>query len=87
MAADAPQATAVAPSHTEFDAVLQNGFSIHHIRREILGETTRLFVSNEATSYIDVPTTQIQSIQEVQVADKVTPSCDRVDLRRRQRCQ
>lgn len=74
MAADAPQATTVAPSHTEFDAVLQNGFSIHHIRREILGQTTRLFVSNEATSYIDVPTTQIQSIQEVQVADKVTPS-------------
>ncbi len=73
MAADAPQTTAIAPSHTEFDAVLQNGFSIHHIRREILGETTRLFVSNEATSYIDIPTAQIQSIQEVQVADKVTP--------------
>jgi Transglycosylase SLT domain len=73
MAADAPQATTVAPSHTEFDAVLQNGFSIHHIRREILGQTTRLFVSNEATSYIDVPTAQIQSIQEIQVADNVTP--------------
>jgi len=73
MAADAPQATTVAPSHTEFDAVLQNGFSIHHIRREILGQTTRLFVSNEATSYIDVPTAQIQSIQEIQVPDNVTP--------------
>lgn len=73
MAADSQQTTAVAPSHTEFDAVLQNGFSIHHIRREILGQTTRLFVSNEATSYIDIPTAQIQSIQEVQVADKVTP--------------
>ncbi len=73
MAADAPQATTVSPSHTEFDAVLQNGFSIHHIRREILGQTTRLFVSNEATSYIDVPTAQIQSIQEIQVADKATP--------------
>ena len=73
MAADAPQTTTVALSHTEFDAVLQNGFSIHHIRREILGQTTRLFVSNEATSYIDIPTAQIQSIQVVQVADKVTP--------------
>ena len=73
MAADAPQTGTIAPSHTEFDAVLQNGFSIHHIRREILGQTTRLFVSNEATSYIDIPTAQIQSIQEVQVADKVTP--------------
>lgn len=73
MAADAPQAATVPPSHTEFDAVLQNGFSIRHIRREILGQTTRLFVSNEATSYIDIPTAQIQSIQEVQVADKITP--------------
>jgi hypothetical protein len=71
MAADAPQATTVAPSHTEFDAVLQNGFSIHHIRREMLGQTTRLFVSNEAASYIDIPTTQIQSIQEIQVPDKM----------------
>lgn len=70
MAADAP-ATTTAPSHTEFDAVLQNGFSIHHLRREILGQTTRLFVSNEATSYIDVPTAQIQSIEEVQVTDRV----------------
>lgn len=72
MGADRPQATTVAPSHTEFDAVLQNGFSIHHVRREMLGETTRLFISNEATSYIDIPTAQIQSIQEVQVADKIT---------------
>ena len=73
MAGDAPQANTIAPSHTEYDAVLQNGFSIHHLRRETLGETTRLFVSNEASSYIDVPTVQIQSIQEVQVADKVAP--------------
>lgn len=73
MAADAPQTANVAPSHTEFDAVLQNGFTIHHLRRESLGQTTRLFVSNEATSYIDIPTAQIQSIQEVQVADKVAP--------------
>ena len=74
-AADAPQLPALRSiSHTEYDAVLQNGFSIHHLRRETLGETTRLFVSNEATSYIDIPTAQIQSIQEVQVADKVTPA-------------
>jgi soluble lytic murein transglycosylase-like protein len=73
LAADTPQAAAVAPSHTEYDAVLQNGFSIHHVRREILGGTTRLFVSSEASSYIDIPTAQIQSIQEVQVADKVAP--------------
>ena len=81
MAADTPQTTTVAPSHTEFDAVLQNGFSIHHIRREILGQTTRLFVSNEATSYIDIPTAQIQSIQEIQVSRQDhTATRDSVDL-------
>jgi len=69
-AADKPQAP-VSATHTEYDAVLQNGFSIHHLRRETLGETTRLFVSSEASSYIDVPSAQIQSIEEVQVADKV----------------
>ena len=78
--ADAPPPRTASISHTEYDAVLQNGFSIHHLRRETLGETTRLFVSNEASSYIDVPTTQIQSIQEVQVADKVTPAAARLSI-------
>ena len=73
LAADRPQTPPVASTHTEYDAVLQNGFTIHHVRHEALGETTRLFVSEEATSYIDVPSAQIQSIQEIQVSDKVVP--------------
>jgi soluble lytic murein transglycosylase-like protein len=72
--ADAPAPRVSSSSHTEYDAVLQNGFSIHHLRRETLGETTRLFISNEAASYIDVATAQIQSIEEVQISDKVNPA-------------
>jgi len=78
--ADVPPPRTASTGHTEYDAVLQNGFSIHHLRRETLGQTTRLFVSNEASSYIDVPTAQIQSIQEVQVADKVTPAAARPSI-------
>ncbi len=38
-------------------AVLRNGFSISHVRREVKQGTTRLYISAE--SYIDVPTVEI----------------------------
>jgi hypothetical protein len=44
-------------------AVLQNGFSIRHERREVMGATTRLFVDAKGDSYVDVPTEQIASIE------------------------
>lgn len=40
-------------------AVLRNGFTIQHERREVVGETTRLYVSADGASYVDVPTTEI----------------------------
>jgi soluble lytic murein transglycosylase-like protein len=40
-------------------AVLRNGFTIRHERREVVGETTRLYVSADGASYVDVPTTEI----------------------------
>jgi len=72
-AADAQPASSAssAATHVEYDAVLQNGFTIHHLRHETLGQTTRLYVSVEPASYIDIPTTQIQSMQEMQVAGRV----------------
>lgn len=45
-------------------AVLQNGFSIRHERRESLGDITRLYLDATSQSgYIDVPTGQIASIE------------------------
>lgn len=40
-------------------AVLQNGFSIRHDHREVIGAITRLYIGTDNTSYVDVQTSQI----------------------------
>lgn len=40
-------------------AVLKNGFTIQHERREVIGESTRLCVSSDCVNYVDVPTANI----------------------------
>ncbi len=40
-------------------AVLQNGFSIRHEHREVIGSITRLYVDADNSSWVDVPTIQI----------------------------
>ncbi len=40
-------------------AVLRNGFAIKHERREVLGDVTRLYVSADGSSFVDVPTANI----------------------------
>ncbi len=43
-------------------ANLRNGFSIRHEHHEVVGDTTRLYMSAEPSSgYVDVPTAQIAS--------------------------
>src|SRR5581483_2364636 len=44
-------------------AILQNGFSIRHEGRETLGGITRLYTTANRTSYIDVPTEQIEHFE------------------------
>jgi len=44
-------------------AVLRNGFSIKHERREIVGELTRLYVTPDGSSFIDVPTVEIEHFE------------------------
>ena len=41
-------------------AVLRNGFTIRHERREVRGEVTRLFTSADGAAYVDIPTEQIE---------------------------
>jgi len=41
-------------------AVLKNGFSIRHERREVVGNVTRLYVNADGSSYVDVPTGDIE---------------------------
>ena len=44
-------------------AVLKNGFAIKHERREIVGELTRLYVSADGSSFVDVPTDDIEHFE------------------------
>jgi Transglycosylase SLT domain len=44
-------------------AVLKNGFTIQHERREIVGELTRLYVTADGASYVDVPTADIDHFE------------------------
>src|SRR5260370_33614137 len=44
-------------------AVLRNGFSIPHERRQVLGGVTRLFVSADGSSFVDVPTAEIEHFE------------------------
>src|SRR6266568_1413442 len=44
--------------------ILRNGFSIRHERREVINQTTRLFLAEDTQSYIDVPTDQIVEFQK-----------------------
>ncbi len=58
-------------------AVLRNGFTIRHQRREVRGATTRLyFEGSGGGGWMDVPTTEIASYQreEVETADAAPPA-------------
>jgi hypothetical protein len=44
-------------------AVLRNGFAIKHARREIFGDLTRLYVNADGSSFIDVPTAEIEHFE------------------------
>jgi hypothetical protein len=45
-------------------AVLNNGFSIRHERREVVGSVTRLYLSVDSNGYVDVPTVDIDRFEK-----------------------
>jgi soluble lytic murein transglycosylase-like protein len=58
-------------------AVLRNGFTIRHQRREVIGANTRLYLSSSSQSgWVDVPTAEVASYQreEVEAADASPPA-------------
>lgn len=57
-------------------AVLKNGFAIKHERREIVGELTRLYVSADGSSFIDVPTSEIEHFEPAPEEPAEDPSTD-----------
>jgi hypothetical protein len=44
-------------------AVLRNGFSIRHERRQVIGTVTRLFVNADGSSFVDIPTAEIDHFE------------------------
>src|SRR5580704_15778778 len=45
-------------------AVLRNGFSIRHERREAIGSVTRLYLGADRDGYVDVPTDEIDRFEK-----------------------
>jgi soluble lytic murein transglycosylase-like protein len=48
-------------------AVLRNGFSIRHERRQVIGTITRLYVDGDDASFVDVPTAEIDHFEAAPV--------------------
>ena len=71
---------ALAPLRAAEIANLRNGFSIRHERHEILGLVTRLYTEADNTSYIDVPTAQVDNFEPAPPDPKVVDSATPVDL-------
>src|SRR5579863_5923343 len=44
-------------------AILRNGFSIRHERREVRGSVTRLYLSADKSGYVDVPNSEIERFE------------------------
>jgi transglycosylase-like protein with SLT domain len=45
-------------------AVLHNGNSIRHERREVVGAVTRLYLSSSSSGYVEIPTDQIDHFEK-----------------------
>jgi len=61
-------------------AVLQNGFTIRHERREIVGSMTRLYTTDVGNSYVDIPTAQIDHYEKDLTPAPVPPPPDPVKI-------
>lgn len=56
-------AIAALPCFSSDVALLKNGFSIKHERREVMGDVTRLYVNADGSSFVDVPTAEIDHFE------------------------
>jgi hypothetical protein len=53
-------------------AVLRNGFSIRHERRQVIGTITRLYVDGDDSSFVDIPTSEIDHFETLPI--EATPA-------------
>ena len=55
------------PCSAADSAVLRNGFSIRHERRQVIGIITRLYLGGDNSSFVDVPTAEIDHFESLPV--------------------
>jgi soluble lytic murein transglycosylase-like protein len=55
-------------------AVLRNGFTIRHDRRQVIDSMTRLFLSGPNAGYVDVPTGEIERFEKDETPAPPPPS-------------
>jgi soluble lytic murein transglycosylase-like protein len=60
-------ALAALPCAAADSAVLRNGFSIRHERRQVIGTITRLFLGGDNSSFVDIPTEEIDHFEALPV--------------------
>jgi hypothetical protein len=58
-------ALASLPCPAADSAVLRNGFSIRHERRQVIGTITRLYLNADGSSFVDIPTVEIDHVEEL----------------------
>src|SRR5207244_7785493 len=69
--------TAAISSSASDLAILRNGFSIRHERRDVLGAVTRLYTAADVSSYVDVSTDQIYHFEK---GFSVPPPATRLEI-------
>ena len=72
------------PLHAAELANLRNGFSLRHQHHEVIGDTTRLYMSGDpAGGYVDVPTADIESFEPAppDPPDSIAPAARPRDLK------
>lgn len=63
----------VVPAFATDLAILSNGFSIRHERRETVGKMTRLYLESGSSSYVDIATDQIVRFDQDQALPPTIP--------------
>src|SRR5437588_10166 len=69
---------ATLPCSAADSAVLRNGFAIRHERRQVIGTITRLYMSTDNSSFVDIPTAEIDHFEAVSI-EAVTPQAGNND--------
>src|ERR1700723_2462210 len=62
---------AALPCLASDSAILRNGFSIRHERRQIIGTVTCLYIDGDQSSFVDIPTAEIDHFESI--PDSPTP--------------